>query len=126
MDCFSSYIELSGDNRNKHILERSIDYYLDNFFIDNKKPKYYHNHLYPIDSTAVAQSIITLVKISQLNLAKNVANWIINNFQSRDGHFYFRKHRFICNTIPYMRWSDAWMFVALSYLLYCIKEHDLD
>ena len=33
---------------------------------------------------------------------------------SRTGAFYFRKGRRITNRIPYMRWSQAWAFNALT------------
>ena len=29
-------------------------------------------------------------------------------------YFYFRKGRFLTNRIPYMRWSQAWAFHALT------------
>jgi N-acetylglucosaminyldiphosphoundecaprenol N-acetyl-beta-D-mannosaminyltransferase len=38
------------------------------------------------------------------------------------GFFYFRKGRFFTNRIPYMRWSQAWVFHALTEYLLARKE----
>jgi hypothetical protein len=33
--------------------------------------------------------------------------------QGKDGHFYYRLGKYHKNKISYMRWSQAWMFLAL-------------
>jgi len=33
---------------------------------------------------------------------------------SKKGYFYYQKHRFYTNKISYMRWSQAWMLLAIS------------
>ena len=42
---------------------------------------------------------------------------LIDNMQGADGSFYFRKFKWYTNRTSFMRWSNAWMFAALSYLL---------
>jgi hypothetical protein len=98
-----------------------VKYYFNNFFLNNRLPKYYNNSLYPIDTTSAAQSIITACRFGHVDLAVNIAQWMIDNMQAIKGYFYYQKNRLIKNKISYMRWSNAWMLVALSYLLY-IKE----
>jgi len=34
--------------------------------------------------------------------------------RSSEGYFYYQRHRFHTNRIPYMRWSQAWMMYALA------------
>ena len=46
-----------------------------------------------------------------------MARWAIENMQSKDGFFHYRKGRFHTNKIPFMRWGQAWMMLALSRLL---------
>jgi len=38
----------------------------------------------------------------------------IENMQDETGYFYYRKGPFLINKIPYMRWSQAWAFHALT------------
>lgn len=122
LDCIDEYINLSGDKKYERNLKLGVDYYVKNFFTENGVPKYFDNSIYPIDSTAAAQSIITLLRFSYLEKAVKVADWMIHNMQSKEGFFYFQKHKFFINKINYMRWSNAWMFLALSQLLYQIEK----
>jgi len=117
LDCLHEYINISQDYSIKSNLEKGLKYYLDNFFTDNAIPKYYHNKIYPIDTTAIAQSLLTLSRFDEDDLANCVANWAILNMQSKRGNFYYQKYRYYSIKIPYMRWSNAWMFVALSSIL---------
>jgi hypothetical protein len=49
-------------------------------------------------------------------MARKIAGWAIANMQDEKGYFYYQKGRWITNKIPYIRWSQAWMFYALSLL----------
>ncbi|MBC8486163.1 MAG: delta-aminolevulinic acid dehydratase [Bacteroidetes bacterium] len=123
LDCLDEYINLSGDNEYEKNLKLGVGYYVENFFTENGTPKYFDNSIYPIDSTAAAQSIITLLRFSYLEKAWQVAEWMIQNMQSNEGYFYFQKHKLYTNRINYMRWSNAWMFLTLSQLLYTIENN---
>jgi hypothetical protein len=81
-------------------------------------PKYYSSKIYPIDSTAAAQSILTLTRFGDTEIAGKVADFMLDNLYDEQGHFHYRKGKFFTNRIPYMRWSTAWMFLAMSYLLF--------
>jgi hypothetical protein len=39
------------------------------------------------------------------------------NMRDGRGYFYFQKHRWYTNRIPFIRWSQAWMLLALSMFL---------
>lgn len=122
LDCLKEYIDLTKDESIKSGLEKGVRFYVNNFFYDSKIPKYYSNSLYPIDSTSVAQSILTLCRFGYLDLAKNVVEWALDNMYNRSGYFYYQKHKYYTNKISYMRWSNAWMFLALSYFLYRVQN----
>jgi hypothetical protein len=69
-----------------------------------------------------AQGIITFAKMAVYkegynNFAKIIADWTAKNMQANDGHFYYQKFPCYANKISYMRWSNAWMFLALIHLL---------
>lgn len=104
-------------------LEGAFRYFLETFWLDDGCPRYYHNSLYPIDIHCSAQGIVTCLKLKELDsrslpLAEKIAQWAIDNMQDKkSGFFYSQKGRFFTNKIPYIRWSQAWMFYALSFLL---------
>jgi hypothetical protein len=117
LDCLDEYIKLSGDTKFEKHLQKGLNFYTQNFFENGIIPKYYNNSIYPVDSTAVAQSILTLTRFGYIDKAKKIALWMIQNMQDYRGFFYYQKHKYYTNKISYMRWSNAWMFVALSFLM---------
>ena len=107
-------------------IKRGFDFYRRHFFEKDNAPKYYHDRLYPIDIHSSAQSIITLVTLKDLDkdnikLAKGVLAWTMSNMWNPQGYFYFQKHRWWTIRIPYMRWSQAWMLLALATLEESLK-----
>lgn len=117
LNCLSDYIELSGDERFGKNLEHGVEFYVNNLFVDGRIPKFYSHKIFPIDCTSAGQAIRTLTKFDFLDLANNVADYMIETMQDRDGYFYFRNYGNRTDRTSFMRWSNAWMFAALSYLL---------
>ena len=77
---------------------------------------------FPVDIHNQAQGIITFVKLNEYypnskEFASTIANWTINNMQAKDGHFYYRNLKFYKHKISYIRWSNAWMFLALACMM---------
>lgn len=104
-----------------HIL-RGFEFYREHFFCDDGAPKYFPDRTYPIDIHSVAQSIITLLDLKDLNennvnLANSVLRWAIENMLDRQGYFHYQLYPFFTNKISYMRWSQTWMLLALSRFL---------
>lgn len=98
---------------------KGLRYYKSNFFHPDGAPKYYHNKPYPIDIHCVAQSIITLETLKDLDktnhdLALSVLIWAIKNMCNKKGYFYYQVHRLYKNRISYKRWSQAWMLLAMA------------
>lgn len=117
------WMECTDEYPWKRELDNAYDYYLRTFWLDNGCPKYYNNSLYPFDIHCSAQGIITLVTLSRyrsnsVHFAKDIAEWAIDNMQDASGYFYYQKTKWYTNRIPYMRWSQAWMFYALSMLVH--------
>ena len=44
--------------------------------------------------------------------------------QNRKGYFYYQKWPFITSKVAYMRWNQAWMFVALSRLILELDQNN--
>ncbi|MHC4519548.1 MAG: prenyltransferase/squalene oxidase repeat-containing protein, partial [Planctomycetota bacterium] len=99
---------------------RGVEYYAENFFLENGTPKYYHDRVYPIDIHAPAQAICFFAREGQQYraLTDRILRWMLEHLYSEKGFFYFRKGRFLTNRIPYMRGSQAWGFHALTEYTY--------
>lgn len=102
-------------------LRKAYRYYLDNFWLEDGCPRYFHDSLFPIDIHCSAQGIVTCLEFAgehpdSLPLARRIARWAVENMQDETGYFYYQKRRAFTNRIPYIRWSQAWMFYALSRL----------
>jgi hypothetical protein len=101
---------------------RGFRFYLDHFFRKDGAPRYFHDCTYPIDVHCVAQSIITLLTFKDLDpasvpTANKVLGWAVNHMWDERGFFYYRVLRSCTIKTSYMRWSQAWMMLALSTLL---------
>jgi hypothetical protein len=111
-------MQYSGDFSFLDNLNKGLAYYLQNFFTADGIPKYYNNAIYPIDIHAPAQLVLTLSRLKkfneQINLINKVIGWTIENMQSKDGFFYYQKKKYFTSRVSYMRWSQSWMFFALT------------
>ena len=121
LDGLIAYEEMTGDKSFHHYIEKGFDFYIKNFFEEDGCPKYYHNQKYPIDIHCPGQLFITLHRLGKYDeyklLAEKVHNWTVKNMQDKKGYFYYQLKKGISSKIPYMRWSNAFMFNALSYYL---------
>lgn len=121
LDAISMYQNCTGDTQFNSNLEKGFAFYIANFFEENGTPKYYNNKTYPIDIHCPAQLFVTLSKLDQFkahqDLATKVFTWSIKNMQSKTGYFYYQLKQGWSSKISYMRWSNAFMFNAMSYYL---------
>jgi len=103
-------------------IRQGLKFYRDHFFREDGVPRYFHDATYPIDIHSVAQSIITLIEFKNLAkenmpLAHSILNWGLRNMWNAQGFFYFQKLPYFRVRTPFMRWSQAWMLMALSTFL---------
>lgn len=121
LDGLIAYQENTGDRAFAENIERGFDFYINNFFNEDGSPKYYHNQQYPIDIHCPGQLFVTLHRLGKFDeyreLAAKVLEWTIKNMQDRRGYFYYQLKKGISSKISYMRWSNAFMFNALSYYI---------
>ena len=119
MDAIKTYQDNTQDNTFQKYIDKGLYFYINNFFEANGMPKYYHNKTYPIDIHCPAQIIVTLSKLnvfkSNKSLLDDVLNWTIDNMQHKKGYFYYQLKKGISSKISYMRWSNAFMFNAMSH-----------
>lgn len=121
LDGLIAFQENTGDKSFIKYIEKGFDYYINNFFEEDGTPKYYDNKMYPIDIHCPGQLFITLARLHKFEeyrpLAEKVLDWTIKNMQDNKGYFYYQLKPGISSKIPYMRWSNAFMFCSLSYFL---------
>jgi len=126
LECIYEYQKYSNDKSFNNYLIKGLKYYADNFFSEEGIPKYYNNSCLPVDIHSSAQFIITLHSMDITEeysvMAEKVMNWTIKHMQDQKGYFYYQKKKYYTIKIPYMRWSQAWMFLALTIFLYAFNK----
>ncbi len=118
----SRYARYTGDETFRGALQKGRAFWEQQFFGPAGAAKYYPDAAYPLDVHCAAQAIVTHLEFFReepqaVEKARRVAAWALRNLKSPDGTFYFQIHRFYAIRIPYLRWSQAWMFYALTLLL---------
>jgi hypothetical protein len=131
LECIFTYQSISHNLSFNKYLENGLDYYLNTFFEQNGLPKYYSNYKYPIDLHTTAQLIVTLSKLKILNEKKELVDkvlfWSIENmFDHKKGYFHYYKEKYFTIKIPYMRWTQAWMFLGMTYYLLHQKGNQIN
>ena len=118
LDCLHDYSLQCEDHEFDQALTSGYDYYKTHFIEESGMPRFYSDKAYPADCTSGSQTILTLTRFGDHELARKVALWMIDNMQSANGYFYYRKYKYYTIKTDFMRWSDAWMFAALARLLF--------
>lgn len=121
LDALIAYQELTGDEKYNRYIEKGFEYYINHFFEADGTPKYYDNRTYPIDIHCPGQLLVTLARLHKTGeykeLAEKVIGWTIRHMQDNKGYFYYQLKSGISSKISYMRWSNAFMFNALSHYI---------
>jgi hypothetical protein len=119
-----SFIDYTDCNDEKYVnsLLKGADYYRRVQFFETGRSKWRIPKVWPVEIHNQSQGIITFARLSAvkpeyIDFARRVLLWTCNNMQDDDGFFYYRKYRIMTNKISFMRWSQAWMFLALCTLL---------
>ena len=121
LDALIAYEEQTGDCSFHKYVEKGFDYYIRHFFEEDGMPKYYDNRTYPIDIHCPGQLLVTLARLQRTadyeSLVEKVLDWTIRNMQDRKGYFYYQLKPGFSSRISYMRWSNAFMFNAMTHFL---------
>ncbi len=121
LEALKVYSDNTGDSSCLPCIDKGFDYYIGNFFLDGGKPRYYNNRTFPIDIHCPAQLMVTISILQRFDdnrrLASQVMDWTITHMQDKKGYFYYQLKKIVSSRIPYMRWSNAFMFCAMSYYL---------
>jgi len=113
---------LGEDFRYEKELKKGLDFYARELFTGSGESKMTASEKYPINIHSCAQGIITFQELADydkvnIKISEKVAEWTIKHMQDPTGYFYHQINRkgYVDRT-PYIRWGQAWMILALSYL----------
>lgn len=101
-------------------VERGIAYWRASFF-DGPAVASTPGERYPVDAHAVAQAILTFLGLRHripdgLAEARRLAEWMVAEMRDAEGYYHYQHHGRWRNRLPYMRWVQAWMLLALAEL----------
>ena len=108
-------------------IKKGLTYYRENQFLSNGQSLYRIPSKWPVEIHNQAQGIISfsrlqLLEPEYLDFAKKIANYTLQNMFSSRGYFFYKKYPMLTIKTPFMRWSQAWMFLALNELELAIKK----
>lgn len=118
-----------GDFRDAAL--RYYDFYLQHLLLHRDgvvMPKMTPESVYPVNIHSCAESILLAATLyherpEARELMRPLAHWAIENMQTAAGSFaYMRRRAFgrdVVHDVPYLRWGQAWMLLALSQYLLC-------
>lgn len=109
-------------------------FYKERLFQDRTVPKMTPTRLYPVDVHSCAEAILCHSTLAPdfaeaWDYIYHVTPWVLQQMQHREGWFIYRidhlpggiRHRL---NIPYVRWGQAWMLLALAMLLKRLENAD--
>nr|MDQ3935388.1 hypothetical protein [Actinomycetota bacterium] len=119
LDALDRWHVATGDDQARAAVERGLALYLDRLLDPDGAARASLERRHPVDVHACATAITTLARLAAsgwdtLDRAGAVLDWTLANMRRRDGRFAFQRHRFHRNPVPYVRWGDGHMMVALA------------
>jgi hypothetical protein len=115
--------QTTGHQLVRAAFERGLGFYFQHLLGNEFLPKNSPEKTYPLDIHSFAHAIIFFSKIDglfpgNLERAKKIACWAIDNFQDKkEKFFYYQIREKKIDKTPYIRWAQAPMLNALSFLL---------
>jgi hypothetical protein len=119
LDSLATWHRRTGGAEIGEAITRGLRLYLDRLIEPTGAPRATLDSLYPIDIHSASTAVTTLSGLQgyddrALQTAERVLEWTLRNMTRRDGRFAFRRHRPLRNSVPYVRWSDGHMLLALA------------
>lgn len=112
-----------GSRARQPAIERGLAWYRQRMFRPEGDALYFPGRPYPLDPHTVASAALTFLALEHLapdgvGFARAVlARGVERLWDERRGVFVTRRGPLVTDRTPYLRWSQAWMFRALSALL---------
>jgi len=117
IESFLRYQEVVDGDAFQEIVEDSLDFYRNVLYEPDGAPCWDETSTYPHDIHAAAQGIVTFSHAGEIELARKIIDWTLENLYAEDGRFYYQKRKWYTKRFTLMRWCQAWMSYALSIYL---------
>jgi hypothetical protein len=103
-------------------LGRALDFFLARLVDEDGAVRASPQARYPVDIHSCSSSIWALSALHRrdprtLEAAARILGWTLAHMRRRDGRFAFQRRRLYRTSVPYARWSDGHMLLALSEFL---------
>ena len=100
-------------------VDRTVRYWLANFFLPDGTPKYFNNRTYPLDIQGAAQAIETAARLAARfpearMVGEKVLLWTLRHMQKRNGAFRYQIRPYWKNNLESIHWGQATMLSALG------------
>lgn len=108
-------------------IKKGLVFYQKHQFEANGKSLWRLPKKWPVDIHNQSQGVITFSQLNKYNneylqVAEKILLWTIEHMQDKRGYFYYRNYKNYKNKIPFIRWSQAWMLLAMSEFLSHTKD----
>jgi hypothetical protein len=126
---------MTGRDDFRRATDRYYAFYLDRLLQRDGgvvAPKMTPRSFYPVNIHSCAEALLVNVALAgdypkARALIEPLLRWIITHMQQDNGAFVYMRDRLfgreIVTRIPYLRWGQAWMFLALSECVLASGDH---
>jgi hypothetical protein len=121
LDALATWNALSAEPQTDVVraLKRGLSFYVERLFDEDGAPRATPQSRYPIDIHAAASAVGCLVELGAgderaARTADCVLAWTLRHMRRPDGRFAFQQGRVVRKSVPYVRWSDGHMLLALA------------
>jgi polysaccharide biosynthesis protein VpsJ len=109
-------------------LVRGVDYWRRELFLPDGTPKYAPDRVFPLDAHNYASAIDAWLAVGDVEEAERLAGLLVDRMLDPAGYVWFQRRRLWTNRVPFVRWTTAPSFRALSGLLLArnvarVEEH---
>jgi hypothetical protein len=127
LESLQEAVLLHGDRDTEPALRRGVEFYTRALFDADAMPRYTAASRYPLDVQNAAQAIQTLARLAWLDTAHRdaaertaqavIAQLFHFTVAGERGYFIASRGRVFANRVPFVRWGQAPMLLALDQLL---------
>lgn len=117
LEAFKIINDIRSDDSLTGIIEKGGNYYFKNLF-EGSIPKWSPNKTYPVDIHDIANAIITLTKLNEIEKARSTLQFALAKMFNGQDQFYYKLFaNGRVNKTVFIRWGQAWMYQAISSLI---------
>lgn len=117
------------DKAYQRAIDQGLTYYCERQFHPDGYAYWRVPKVWPVDIHNQSQGIITMCRFARIAdkyrvLAMSIYNWTMENMRAPSGRFYYQKYPYLTNKVDYLRWNQAWMFLAMATLYRTLEAED--